>query len=75
MRVLLKDRTSIIIAHRLSTVRDADRILVIEDGRIVEEGNHKELMMKEGLYKHLYEMQFKEPETEAASLSAISGER
>ncbi len=62
MRVLLKDRTSIIIAHRLSTVRDADRILVIDEGRIVEEGSHEELMKKGGLYSHLYEMQFKEPE-------------
>ena len=65
MKVLLKNRTSIIIAHRLSTVRDADRILVIDDGRIVEEGSHKELMKKGGLYSHLYEMQFKEPEAEA----------
>jgi len=62
MKILLKDRTSIIIAHRLSTVRNADRIFVIKDGRIVEEGNHRQLMRKKGLYRHLYEMQFKEPE-------------
>ena len=62
MKILLKDRTSIIIAHRLSTVRNADRIFVIKDGRIVEEGNHRHLMRKKGLYRHLYEMQFKEPE-------------
>lgn len=62
MKVLLKNRTSIIIAHRLSTVRSADRIFVINDGRIVEEGNHRQLMIKRGLYRHLYEMQFKEPE-------------
>nr|MDO8100384.1 ABC transporter ATP-binding protein [Candidatus Njordarchaeota archaeon] len=61
MEVLLKDRTSIIIAHRLSTVRNADRILVIDNGRIVEEGSHIELMEKGGLYRHLYEMQFKAP--------------
>jgi len=61
MRTLLKDRTSIIIAHRLSTVRDADRILVIDNGRIVEEGTHEELIKKGGLYSHLYKMQFKEP--------------
>jgi len=73
MKVLLKDRTSMIIAHRLSTVRDADRILVIDDGRIVEEGTHEELIKKGGLYSHLYEMQFKEPETESISLSTISG--
>jgi ABC-type multidrug transport system fused ATPase/permease subunit len=64
MRVLLKNRTSIIIAHRLSTVRNADEIFVINDGKIVEEGNHKQLMRKQGLYRHLYEMQFKEPEIE-----------
>jgi len=74
MRVLLKDRTSIIIAHRLSTVRDADRILVIDNGRIVEEGNHKELMKKGGLYSHLYEMQFKEPEKEPLTISTIGKE-
>jgi len=62
MKVLLKDRTSIIIAHRLSTVRNVDRIFVINDGKIVEEGNHGQLMKKKGLYSHLYEMQFKEPQ-------------
>ena len=62
MKKLFKDRTSIVIAHRLSTVREADRIFVIDNGRIVEEGSHEELIKKGGLYKHLYEMQFKEPE-------------
>jgi len=65
MKILFKDRTSIIIAHRLSTVRNADRIFVIDDGRIAEEGNHKQLMKKRGIYRHLYDMQFKEPEAEA----------
>jgi len=63
MKALLRNRTSVIIAHRLSTVRNADRILVIDNGMIVEEGNHKELMEKTGLYSRLYEMQFREPET------------
>jgi len=62
LRILLRDRTSIVIAHRLSTVRSAERIFVIDDGRIVEEGNHRELMKKGGLYRRLYEMQFREPE-------------
>jgi ATP-binding cassette subfamily B protein len=61
MKVLLENRTSIIIAHRLSTVKDANRIVVIDDGRIVEDGRHIELMKKGGLYHHLYEMQFKDP--------------
>lgn len=60
MRTLLKDRTAIIIAHRLSTVRDADRILVIDNGRIVEEGSHEELIRRRGLYYRLYRMQFKD---------------
>lgn len=56
--VLLKDRTSITIAHRLSTIINSDRILVIDDGRIVEEGSHDELIAKGGLYNHLYELQY-----------------
>lgn len=59
MREVLKNRTSIIIAHRLSTVRNADKIVVLEAGKIVELGNHEELVQRDGLYKKLYEMQFK----------------
>jgi ATP-binding cassette subfamily B protein len=59
MREVLKNRTSIIIAHRLSTVRNADKIVVLEAGKIVEIGNHEELVQRDGLYKKLYEMQFK----------------
>ncbi len=54
---LMKDRTTIAIAHRLSTVRDADLIVVIEDGRIVEKGTHSELLARGGYYRKLYEMQ------------------
>ena len=64
---LLENRTSIIIAHRLSTVRNADRILVIEHGEIVEVGNHISLMEKGGRYSHLYKMQFRDLETKAES--------
>jgi len=62
MKTLLKNRTAIIIAHRLSTVRSADRILVIDGGRIVEEGTHEELLRRKGLYYRLYQMQFKDVE-------------
>ncbi len=55
---LMKGRTSFIIAHRLSTIRDADLILVMRDGDIVEMGNHKELLEKNGFYAELYNSQF-----------------
>jgi ABC-type multidrug transport system fused ATPase/permease subunit len=60
LAVLLKNRTSLVIAHRLSTVRNADNIIVIDEGRIVEEGNHTELMKKKGMYYHLYKKQFRD---------------
>lgn len=55
---LMKGRTSFIIAHRLSTIRDADMILVMNDGDIVEQGNHEELLAKDGFYAKLYNSQF-----------------
>lgn len=55
---VLKGRTSFVIAHRLSTVRNADRILVVSDGRIIEDGTHRELMRRKGHYHNLYLNQF-----------------
>jgi len=63
---LMKGRTTFVIAHRLSTVRHADRIYVVDGGRIVEEGRHEELVRQDGLYRRLYQMQFREPEREGA---------
>ena len=55
---LMEGRTTFIVAHRLSTIREADVILVMKDGKIIEQGNHEVLMEKEGFYHHLYESQF-----------------
>ena len=57
---LMQGRTTLVIAHRLSTVRNADRIVVLVDGRIIEEGTHDELLARQGEYAKLYAMQFKE---------------
>lgn len=58
MVALMKNRTSLIIAHRLSTIQDADIIIVMDHGRVVEQGNHKELLEKKGRYYNLYQTQF-----------------
>jgi ATP-binding cassette subfamily B protein len=66
LETLLKGRTSISIAHRLSTIINSDRILVLDKGKIIEEGSHQELVEKNGFYKHLFDMSFHDPFKEEA---------
>jgi subfamily B ATP-binding cassette protein MsbA len=64
---LLKNRTTLVIAHRLSTVQSADRIVVLDKGTIVQEGHHQDLIRQEGIYKKLYEMQFQQMSLKVSS--------
>ena len=57
---LMEDRTVLVIAHRLTTVRHADRILVLDRGRVVEQGSHHELHARGGLYRRLHDLQFQD---------------
>ena len=67
---LMENRTTIVIAHRLSTIRNTDRICVMEKGQIVEQGNHDELLLREGRYQQLYEMQFQDQTNGSVSAKA-----
>lgn len=58
---LMPDRTTLVIAHRLSTIEHADQVLVLDEGRLVEQGTHSELIARGGVYAHLHRMQFREP--------------
>ncbi|MDV7338023.1 ABC transporter ATP-binding protein [Terasakiella sp. A23] len=66
LQELMKDRTTLVIAHRLSTVVDADLIYVIDKGTVAEQGSHAELVAQDGIYAKLYAMQFNEEESESA---------
>jgi ATP-binding cassette, subfamily B, bacterial len=67
----LQGRTSLVIAHRLSTVREADRILVIDGGRIVEQGRHEDLLLAGGQYAELYRIQFEGQDTDAPAAGEV----
>ena len=60
LETLMQGRTTFVIAHRLSTVRRADRIIMMDEGRVIEEGTHKELLAAGGLYKQLHDIQFRD---------------
>ncbi len=62
LQKLMPDRTTLVIAHRLSTIEHADQVLVLDQGRLVEQGTHAALLAQGGLYAHLYQMQFREGE-------------
>lgn len=73
LRELLAGRTSIIIAHRLFTLRQATRIVVLHEGRLVEEGTHAQLMDLKGYYYRLYQLQFASVNGEASSTPSLDG--
>ena len=68
----MKGRTTFIIAHRLSTVREADLILVLQNGEIVEQGSHRELVSQGGIYQDIYELQLR-PQEEIMLDAVVSG--
>jgi ATP-binding cassette subfamily B protein len=73
MTNVMKGRTTFVIAHRLSTVREADLILVLKDGAIVERGSHRELISLRGIYQDIYELQLR-PQEEVLLDAALAGD-
>ena len=72
---LMANRTTLVVAHRLSTVRRADRIVVLVRGEIVESGTHEDLLARGAEYRKLYEMQFRDVEAPEAGVEPLVAER
>jgi len=72
LEALMKGRTTLVIAHRFSTIVIADAIYVIDGGQVVEQGRHADLMHKQGVYANLYEMQFKQAKEGKTSASVAA---
>jgi subfamily B ATP-binding cassette protein MsbA len=71
LETLMQGRTTFVIAHRLSTVRRADKIVVLDAGRVIEDGTHEELLANRGLYKQLYDIQFRDEPSPARAVSKL----
>jgi len=71
MIAVMQGRTTFVIAHRLSTVREADLILVLQDGAIVEQGTHLELMAQHGMYQDIYELQLRPQEERMREVAVV----
>lgn len=69
---LMRDRTTIVIAHRMATIQRADQILLVNAGKIVDSGSHRELLRRSGLYQHLYEIQFQQQAEAKAALAGVA---
>ncbi len=74
LRTLMANRTTLVIAQRLTTVRDADQILVFEDGRITQRGRHEELVAEDGFYRELYDLQMRDQEAAQRALADAAAE-
>jgi ATP-binding cassette subfamily B protein len=71
LAVLMRGRTSLVVAHRLSTIQHADEILVMHKGRVRERGSHAQLLAQRGLYWRLYQLQYKEQEPAEAGRATV----